>query len=466
MFESEFILGWFVRHTLRPLMCFAAGGQVVDTGGAGGDGGAGGGDEGGGGDGAADADADADATDADADADADDATDADEDVDADADADEDADAAARDGRKMPDRIKKALAKLAETDKEAATVARKAYYEAGDYKQVFPNVQAARDAADLIENFGGAEGIGALKKDSTDYEAELAAMAKGDSGAVDRLATDFPQGLVKMAPYALAKLKDIDPGVYEHTAANVVTESLANYGVAHSLVRLGELIGDGKQKEAAELSAQMLKWVRDTAEFAKSKATPKAGAPAADTGVSKERQEFEAQKAEDFRQRTATASIQTLDRLLTKELNRLLSTRPGLKLTEPQRKSFIHEARGIVAEGLGGISGYKDRVGALLKGGDIDALLRFMRGKALARVNGSHLIAKAARQTWGTRGWAAGGKKKTAGAGGGGGGQGGGVTTLQGKPSADDIDWSKDRGRVRFMNGEATLKNGKVVRWKW
>ena len=46
------------------------------------------------------------------------------------------------------------------------------------------------------------------------------------------------------------------------------------------------------------------------------------------------------------------------------------------------------------------------------------------------------------------------------------GNGAGVarTIVGTKPKAEDIDWTKDRSRMRYMSGEATMKDGTIRRW--
>ena len=46
------------------------------------------------------------------------------------------------------------------------------------------------------------------------------------------------------------------------------------------------------------------------------------------------------------------------------------------------------------------------------------------------------------------------------------GNGQAASIVTSKPNPEDVDWTKDKGRLRFMRGEATLKNGKIARWNW
>lgn len=363
----------------------------------------------------------------------------------------------RDGRVMPDQMKKALAKLREIDPQAADVNRRAYYEAGDYKRVFPTVNAARDARDLIDSVGGADGITSLQNEATDYARELTAMANGDPGIVDELATDYPGSLPALVGRGLEKLAEINPQAYERMIAKDMANTLRDRGVAHSVERLLELIGDGKQQQAHELATKLMQWIQGVNEFAKSRPadtqTPEAKA------LATRQAELDRKESNQFRTRVAESVIRSMNESINKALAPMLKSS---KLTPQQRTDLVNSIRTHLSKGFEGNQGYQQRMRALLAEGDFNAIRRYISGQL-----SSDRVSRSVKAVWGLRGFAtkpvAGGGRAN---GGSGGSPAGAVATVATKPQASEIDWKKDPGKMRYIRGEATLKTGKVVRWKW
>jgi|SRR5215469_3181690 len=360
-----------------------------------------------------------------------------------------------DGRALPDQVKKALAKLRETDPQAADVARRAYYEASDFKRVFPSVTAARDARDLIDSVGGAEGIQNLQGEANDYARELTAMANGDPSIVDELAKDYPESLPALVPHALEKLAQTNPAAYERTVAKAMATALRDKGVAHSVTRLLELIGDGKQQAAHDLASKLAQWISGVEEYAKSKPETTSGETAEAKALRDRQAELDRRESSHFRTQVAHSVITAMNEAVNRGLAPFLK---GSKLTAQQRSDLVNSVRGHIAKGFEGNTSYQERMKALLAGGDIKAVERYIRGQL-----SSDRVGRSVKAIWGLRGFARPAKQPS--------GNGSGAATtapamVASKPSADQIDWKKDPGKIRFMRGEATLKTGKVVRWNW
>lgn len=361
----------------------------------------------------------------------------------------------RDDRGLPANIKQALAKLREADPRAADTARRLFYEAGDFKQVFPTVTAAREAHDLLEEVGGAEGVASMRAEVSDYAQELKAMAEGDASAVEDLARDFPDGLVKLVPHALAWMQSINPDAYERLSAGIIAQTLSDKGVVSSLARLSELISDGKQQPAFDLAQKLVDWIRQVGEYGKSR--PKSEGESDEMKrVRAERAQLEADKSRTFGEGVASDAIRALNKAIDGHLNTLLKSRK-LKLTAEQRSDFQNGARTIISVALGRLPGYKDRIQELIDTRDHSAIISFISSKLKA----GDLARKATNMIWQRRGFAS-ARPSTGNGNRAGGGQA--AVRLIMKPPADQIDWTKDRSRMRYMRGEATLKGGKVVRW--
>lgn len=351
-------------------------------------------------------------------------------------------------------IKESLAEIRKTDPNFAKFAESRIFKAQDYERVFSNVVAARDARDLIESVGGADGVASLQGEVKEYAAELTKMGQGDPSLIDELARDFPQGLQKLAPVALRKLAEINPEAYERALAGPIAQTLKDKGVANSISRLIELIGDGKQADAHTLATKLANWVQGIEEFSKSQ--PRQQEESSEMKAVREReQRVRQQEQNTFKGNVAKSVIGLMDDVINRQLAPMLK---GKTLSKDQRADLVSGIRGHLSDGFASLGHYQKRMADLLEQGDVRAIERYVRGQL-----DSDRVSKSVRAIWAKRGFANATKKPTPGTGG---GNGNAVVKLAAKPSADQIDWSKDPGRIRFMRGEATLKGGKVVKWAW
>ena len=364
-------------------------------------------------------------------------------------------AQSRDGRMLPDAVKKGLNKLRETDPKLASELRKAYFESTDFKRLFRSPAEARLAKDTIEGLGGEEGIASMQREVSDYAQELTHFAQGNPQAIEDMARDFPQGLVKLTPAALDKMRGIDLPAYDRTIAKHMISTLKDKGVVSTIDRVLELIEDGKQIPAKEAVQRIKAWLQGVEQLGTSKPENEPDPRAQE--IEERERGIQTKEQEFFNRQVATASLQDMDRVMTRHLQPFLKDR---KLSVEQVKDLKSGIRGRIAESLKVDKNYQSRLRALISEGNADAVQKFIR------TNFSERAAKATAKVWALRGYAGTAAKRTTAAG----GNGNGAVTTSTQPPLDQIDWSKDRSRDRYISGEATLLpkfGGKVVRWqKW
>lgn len=464
----------FARLTLFTGMYFAST-AVIPGGGDGGGTGDEGGDTGGGGDGTGDDGANDDAsvgdeTD-DSSSEGDDSTDA-EGVSEESDTTDDADdgtETATGTRARAEQIKKDLEKLRETDPEAAKRLRKEYFkqdqEIRGYRESFKTAAEAIAARDLIESIGGETGISELQGEVKEYATELSKMGEGDPSIVDDLARDFPKGLVKLTPHAVARLKQIDPAGYTQRIAapgavevlNMTAGSLNGTTPLHAMERLIELIGDGKQEPASAMAKALRQWAADVQAYAKQAETRRLELDDDDPArkeLESARAEVQTEKQKIFTQQASTAIMARLSRVVDQHLAPYLKK---TKLTPQQKKSLHNATRNRITTMLEREPKYQAPFKAALAKGDIRAMERLVGSWANIKAK------RAAPAEWAERGH---GSTKTASAN----GDRPAVTTSSAKPRMEDVDWSKDPRRLRYtgngITGEYTDKKGNVRRFKW
>jgi hypothetical protein len=476
-------LSLLLRLTRFMGLFFASPGVIVDGGTGGGDGeggeGGGGGTEGepgdeGGDDGAAEGDEGEDAD-----------PDAEEELNEDDNAGEDDEESEEgDGKRHKqeqasrDAVKKALNKLRESDPATAKLLRKEFFDREQtiarHREAFPTASAAIEARDLIESSGGAEGIETNKQQADTFAKELMQMANGDPEIVAELARDYPEGLIKMAPAAMDHWRDIDIEGFESYTGGLIAQTLDQKHVTQGFARVSELIADGKQQAAFDKMNEIRKWFDGIRTSAKEHTT-RQNDPR-DAAI-KQREEAAAKTERGiFTEKAATATVGRTNSSIQKKLAPYLrdAIRRKAPLSIEQKRGVVEGIYTRISRTLSKDQRYQARMKELMSGSDVAKVERFVGNEV------DKLVKKATRAEWHSRGFAtgAGAKKKIAagpgkGAGAGAGGAAGAGAakgyTFGTKPAAHMIDWTKDKSRMRFTSGEATLLpkyGGKVVKWSW
>ena len=462
-------LGYLARLTLFAGLFFAST-AVIPSGGDGGGTGDQGGDTGGGD--AGDETADTDTTVVD-DGDGADANETDDDG-GDTEPEEsdrpdaDADASAATPKTRAEAVKKALEKLRESDPETAKLLRKEFFKQDQdirgYRESFRTPAEAVAARDLIESVGGETGITEMQGEVKEYATELSKMAEGDTSVVDDLARDFPKGLVRLAPHALARLKQIDPATYAQRVAapgtvdvlNMTAGSLGGSTPLHAIDRLIELIADGKQEAANGMAKALKQWAADVQAYARTAETRRMELDDDDPAkkaLDTERAELHTEKQRIFTSQVSTAIMARLNRVVEQHLGPYLKK---AKLTPQQRKSTNNAVRNRITKMLEKEPAYQRPFKAALEKGDVRAIERLVGSWANLKAK------KAMPAEWAERGY---GAAKTATANG-----DRSVATVGSKPRMEDVDWSKDPRRLRYtgdgVTGEYTDKKGNVRKFKW
>jgi len=357
-------------------------------------------------------------------------------------------------------IEKSLNKLKETDPVVAKELRKEVFQNREYRNVFPTPQEAQQAREIIDDLGGPDGVAAVKQEVNDYAAELTRMSDGDPQAVEDLARDYPDGLVKPTPTALDKMAVINPAEYERTIAKHMSRAMFEKGFTHSADRIIELLGDGKVDQAKALAIEMKKWIDNADRYGKS-------APAEDknkvSAADKKIADADAKLAQISDREQAVAVTKTMDGIILRHLSPLMK---GKTLSREQRQFVV---RGIYTEIAGSLKNQKDyqtKLNSLRKEGNPEKTSRYVGSKV------AQIAEKLVKKVWAQSGFANAGAARRPGADKGAQNRGAGSgnarpVVVSKKPTPDKIDWSKDRSRMRFMSGEATLLpefGGKVVKW--
>lgn len=364
-----------------------------------------------------------------------------------------------DGRNAPDALKKALNKIREADPEASKTIRSAFFkqdqELRGYKDAFQSPAEAAEIRDVIESFGGTEGLSQLKTEADAYSSELAAMAKGDPSVIENLSRDFPKALPKLIGAGLAKLQSLDPVAYQRAQAGMVSQVFRDQGVSTSIDRLMYIIENGGEQAPARAYAivkQLREWADGVDHFAK------APPPKDET----QDQEFQ-QREQQVSQKEAAIRNREISSEVTKGMNSIIQTHlnsllKGRNLTMTQKQDLAKGAYDSISESLKANKGYQDRLKALLKTGDVQRVSRYVAAEV------SKIAKRSVDGVWNNRGFASSKPKPAAN---GSAAAPSGVRALPKKPSIDTLDMTKDPRKELYMQGMGfDKKTGQKVKWDW
>jgi len=369
-----------------------------------------------------------------------------------AEGDETEEAAAAQKPITDEQIAKSLDKLRKTDPKLASALRKEHFQNRDYRRAGTPAEVM-EMRDTMESVGGPEGLADISNKADTFAAELTQIADGDTAIIDTLSKDYPQSLAKLIPYGMDKLRQINPAGYERAVSGTASALLRDKGVTSSLVRLGDIIragGEHAQKDSFELVQKIIDWAAKTEEYGKSRPAEEGPSDAEKRLQLKEQELGRAQQ--NIRNREIASGVTTtLNGIISRSLAPYLK---GRNLTLEQKQELSSSIYTRIGKSLQADARYQARLKGLIAKGNVQDVQRFVGAKV------SEISEKLTLAAWKASGHS--GSKAVAAAAGANGRPG--VIRATSIPEPSTVDWSKDPGRQRFLRGEATLKNGKIVRW--
>jgi hypothetical protein len=365
-----------------------------------------------------------------------------------------------------DPVKDAINKLKATDPKGAEALRREHFQNTDYRKAFETPQAAREAKDLLESVGGADGLAAKEAELNDYAGVLTKLADGNPEVLDTVIADSKEGFTRLVPEANDRLKQVNPQAYMKERARLGSELLQEHNFPGAVKKLIAAIQrkDAMGWESAlELSGQMDEWIAQVTAFGKREEQKPENDPER-VKLNKEKQEFQAEKQKEYTSKIAKAAEDVTNPMMSKALAPYLK---GKNLTFEQKGGIVREAWDDVIKSLTANKSFMSkRAGLLKKGVSTEEYGRFWAS------NVSTLVPNAIKAAWQRRVFA-GAPARTN-------GTGTAAAASNGvepyPPNDEDMDeqW-KNRNYKRFMgNGQvgeymtksANGKPGVIRRFKW
>lgn len=350
-----------------------------------------------------------------------------------------------------DPTKDALNKMRESDPKGASVLRREHFENLDYRKVGTpaEVRALKESFELV---GGEEGIQKLQSDAEEFANTLTRVANGDPTVLDDIIADSRDGFLKLASESLNRAREVDSQKYETMLVPHIASLFREKGVSPLATRALKYIQEGKQQEAYDLTKELVDWMAGIENSAQQSQVRREDDPR-DKELRAREEKIRTDEQNAYHRKVGESANSQMRTTISKSLAPYFKSKPNL--TKEQKADLESGVYIDISDALKSNQRYQNQLQAHLK--------KVSSPEEIARFVNSYvdsMAANAVKAVWARRGFGSvNGAKPAAKA-------GTAVVVMNKPPNSEDVDWSKDRDRMRHMSGEATLKSGKIVKWDW
>ena len=371
------------------------------------------------------------------------------------------------GKATPQALKNAFAKLSEGgDKKLADHIRGQYFENQSIRQMFPGgLNEIRNLRETFEVLGGEQGVQELQADAKEFAEVLKGISTGDPQVVDQVFEDSVEGGKKLSVAAFDKLRSVDPQLHSNLAMSAFSDILKQSGFPDGINTLAAgldgLLEDIARPDGQKDAYRTVQNLRAWFEKFKAMGTRQTQNQPDEKSQQLAQREHEVATEKENLYRTnfnSNLNKQIVIPAFQKEMTAFLK---GRTLTTEQKQTFESQFYSRLAKEFAE-EGFTRKRDMLLQRHDDKALTNLYKPRV------SELAPKIFKQVRDSLGYSVGTSAKL-------GAQAPTGPTFGKKPDASEINWNLDRSRARFQGrkdaqgrliGEATLKNGKVVKWDW
>jgi hypothetical protein len=357
-------------------------------------------------------------------------------------------------------------KIKAADPQAADAYRKAHFGYQKYQEIFPTTADATAAKEMIETYGGAEGIETISAQAQQFGNEMDQFSKGDPKLLEMLAKEDPAGFSKSMTNGITLLGKTDPAAYSAALAPIMHSSLESSGINSALVEAGNTISDVFASLKASGADQNLLFALNKAfdglkkAYGYSENIKKLSEQSAERPLTDKEKDIQARdqavtkKEQDSYYGAVQKSVTTtLDSSINKALSVYYKQFP--KITKDQKADVHSGVFSHISQQLSSNVKYQKQLRALLNEKDINKVNNFVAQ------NVSKIVQASAKAVWNRRGFGTlpnqqnnAGNQNT-------------QVVLNRKPKREDIDFSLQGAEMEYMAGRATLKGSKrKVSWDW
>lgn len=367
----------------------------------------------------------------------------------------------------PEPFKATYEKIKASDPKAAEVFRKEHFGYEKYKTIFPTTAEATQAKELIDNYGGSEGIQELNDQAQTYASEMEKFSTGDPQFIAQLAKEDPEGFAKSISQGLITLGNTNEAAYSAALVPIIHRTLESTGITESVINAANTISQlyeglkgtadaqtlvalTKAYEGLEKSFKLTEGWRKRAEASSQQPQSEEA-----KRIQQERQQLNQERAKDYSTKVSQAMAKTTDGHINTALQGYYKQFP--KMTKDQKADVHNGTFEYIAKQLQSNPSYQKQMKALVQVGDIAKIDNFVSQ------NVKKIVAASAKAVWNRRGFGTvpGTKTNVAASG------SAGTVKLGKPPKYSDLDFTEDPGKTEYMMGRGTLKGSKKkITWDW
>lgn len=197
-----------------------------------------------------------------------------------------------DGRLIPQWMRG----LKESDPKGYAQARDTFFRAREYQSIYPTVQAAREANNLIQSLGGQEGIDKLQEETSFFKEASSQFLKGDPAFTKDLWEEDPIAASLHVQPMLDEYASKDWEGYKVTISRLWDKELTSANFDGALENLKAAIASGNKEAGTSILDSILGWRNSINSLAKKAEDPRIKAMLAERTKGKETEEQAQQQA--------------------------------------------------------------------------------------------------------------------------------------------------------------------------
>jgi hypothetical protein len=364
-------------------------------------------------------------------------------------------------------VTKYLRELRNNDqlKSVADALNKAWFREQEYSSL-GDVKELREIKQQLDVLGGPEALSRFRDLEIAVEGIDQMVDEGNPAVLDDMFSESPEGMKKIVPAAIDKLKVVDPAAYANTIRPHIVEAIQGTNLQPTVHSVAALIQKAYNAQDPEHSRfymeQAFNHVRDIDSWLGGLSAESKQQPQTPT------QTAQAPQGNDLQAQVASQLVPWA----RQEFERALKPMMGTAQISPEKMNdLLTLMANEVDRRLESDENFKSNFNAWQRAGKADRMLRQAK-------NGiSGMVGEVARQIWdrhgvktapARQGSSAVAQRKTA------------ATTdtrknsassiknavlLPRKPSMDQLDLSRDPERLLYMTHRGYLKDGRLVQWK-
>ncbi len=330
-----------------------------------------------------------------------------------------------------------------------------YFRADAYAKVFPRVEEAAAAKQLIDAVGGIEGVTQIQTRLQQQDVMDGQLKTGDPAALDSAFKNFPEGMATLAPHYLDRLQQTNPQAFENTIAPHAISLFDKAGV------LGHVAAMAAETDPARKSAmanELASWMKQQGDNVKNLRNAAPKSPVDDQ--LKQRMTAQEQRENEFFSKQVDLSVNNASApQLTKIADQYAKT---YKLNDIQKTRFASSlAQRVVHEMLADKT-FKDQDSIRRNSKDVEKVASFRAAEFTRRLEDAafkeaqELYGATSRPTNGTGEVKPAGPKSA---------PDGGPLLVSRAMTPADLDMRRDPNGYLFIANKGYRKDGTFVTWK-